>query len=165
MKKIILLLLSFVFLSCSKNDEDMESRGGITEETISYLHNNSSKKWKITHYYSNYEEQILDEALTNCMKDDVYIFYFDSNECEVTFGDSSCYANYTDVVAETAAAEYNFYSSQKKLYLSFGRGAYNDLNVQTSWSITTSCLLLNPEKMIFTNGKDNSGVGIVFERI
>ncbi len=164
MKKTILLLLLFIIISCSNNDELPEE--GISAESIAFLHNDNFKNWKITHYYTNYEEKVLDEDLTKCMQDDVYTFFSDKKEGEVQFGENSCYKNYNDVAGESALASYEYSSENRKLDLYFGRGAYSTENkVQTAWSISTSCELMTQDKMIFSDKTDGSGIKIIFERI
>ncbi len=164
MKKIIYLLGSVLLLSCTNNEETITT--GIQPEQLTHLHNNDSKSWKITHYYSDYGNQILDNDYTTCMKDDVYIFKVNERLGEVLFGDNSCYANYSDVDGETAVVNYTYFSEEGKLYLDFGRGAYsNENNVQTAWLVVLSCDYLSEDKMIFTNGAENDGVGVVFEKL
>lgn len=168
MKKTILLFLtSLIVVSCSDTDVIAPvDKKEISAESIVYLHENASKKWKITNYYSNYESKVLDEDLMSCIKDDVYTFFNDKEESEIVFGDSSCYAGYKDEYEETSVATYAYYSEDKKLYLYFGRGAYfTEKKIQSAWSIVTSCEYISADKMIFTNGIEGSGVGIVFEVI
>lgn len=167
MKKTTLLLLLFILLvSCFGNDKIIEKEVGITEEMLVFIHNNSSKKWKITKYYSHFNNEILDEHLTNCMKDDVYTFYFDKGESTIEFGENSCYERFTDLTNELSMANYSFHPDANTLFLDFGRGAYFEKGkVTVFWSKVTSADLISEDKMIFTNGRDGNGVGIVFEKV
>lgn len=165
-KTTLLLLLSILLVSCFGNDEIVEKEEGITEEMLVFIHNNGSKKWKITKYYSHYNNEILDEDLTNCMKDDVYTFYFDKGESTIEFGESSCYEEYTYLTDEYSMARYSFDPDSNKLFLSFGRGAYSEERKQyVFWSKIISAHLISEDKMIFTSGIDGNGDGIVFEKI
>lgn len=164
MKPIIALFLLTVFFSCTKNEELIID--GISKDEVTLLHDESSKKWRVTEFYSNYKGKILDTDKTDCMKDDVYTFFHDKNEAKVEFGNNSCYSNYNDIDGESAVATYSYSLKDRKLGLDFGRGAYNETNkVQTAWVFSTTCIFMSSDKMIFTQNKNGEGKGIVFEKI
>ncbi|CAL2104642.1 conserved exported protein of unknown function [Tenacibaculum sp. 190130A14a] len=166
MKKITVLFVLLTSLMACSDSEDFAKKEGIDASQLELLHANSSKKWRITHFYTNYKAEILDEEMTDCVKDDVYTFFTDEKEAQIDLGANSCYANYTDVTNELAGAIYSYYPEDRVLYLDFGRGAYAALNkITTSWAIITSCKFLSEDRMVFTNGIDGNGKGIVFERI
>jgi len=172
MKKITLLFSALItliiFESCSGDDTMIEFNdpSNILEEELTYLHNDNIKKWKLTKYYSAYRDDQLDTDLTNCFQDDTYIFLADNTASNTEFGNNSCYANYPEVSDEISSAVYSYYPDAQSLYLDFTRGYYSSQDNTTSLTlIILKCILLTPEKMIFTNGVENSGIGLVFEKV
>jgi hypothetical protein len=141
--------------------------GVISKEAMIDLHNNGSKKWKLTGYYSNYKEDSLNDDLTKCMSDEIFTFFNDNNQAYIELGNESCYANLPDTEEELVVATYDYEEEKEKLYLTFTRGRYSSVNNITSVSIIIlKCVLLTPNKMVFTSGgSENDGRGLVFENI
>ena len=158
------LFILLILTNCSNDDDIIEPDDPtiITEESLINLHDNNNKRWRITSYYSSYSDLKLDINFTNCMNDDIYTFSVNDRNSDTEFGNEVCYNNYPN---EISSATYTYYPENQKLYLDFARGGYSG-QISTFELRVTKCILLTEEKMIFTSGgEDNSGIGLVFEKV
>ncbi|WP_430409378.1 hypothetical protein [Kordia sp.] len=155
------LIILLILTNCS-NDDDIGDPTIITEESLIYLHDNNTKRWQITSYYSSYKDLELNIEFTDCVSDDIYTFYVNDTNSDTEFGSEVCYNNFPN---EASSASYNYNSEFQELYLNFSRGGYSSQDAYYEFFIA-KCIFLTEEKMIFTHGgEDNSGVGLVFEKV
>ena len=156
------LLGLLMLTNCSEDDVEPLDPSIIPSESMAFLHNNNSKKWRITSYYSSFKDLVIEEAYTSCVNDDTYTFSSTDRNSVTEFGEIICFENFPE---EISAAVYTYYPEEQRLYLDFSRGGYSS-TVSSFELIITKCILLTEEKMIFVNGEErNYGIGLVFEKV
>lgn len=163
---LILTLTHLICISCSDEDVKEPFVKEIQPEQLKFLHNNASKKWKITAYYKNYAHQFMDDDKLYCLKDEVFTFKQSTKEVDVALGDDSCFNNRSDLLEEHVFVKYFYLEDSKKLFLEFSVGATFSPNIYQGNTRLPSCLKLTEDEMFFTIGDDlNNDIGIVFSKI
>ena len=116
---LIVLVLS---TNCSKDDTITDLNPEvITQEKMLFFHNNDRKNWRITQYYSNYYEEIKDNKVTDCLKDDIYTFSNEFDNSIINLGSERCFLDEGTVTTEIANARYFYDATAKTLTIKFKR--------------------------------------------
>ncbi|NER17109.1 hypothetical protein [Spongiivirga citrea] len=165
MKKLVYTFASFLilFTSCTKDAAIEESSERFSIEDVNLIHENSEKKWRIINVFEKYDDGIIDEDLTECLKDEIYTFKSNTGEAEVEFGSTSCYP-YPELINDGGGAKYTFYEESGDFYLDFSYGASFNNNTSTGTSRVYGCISITEDTMIFANG-EGRGHGLIFEAL
>ncbi len=111
-----LILLSLFFASCNSDDSPVNQ---FTAQDLSLIHGDAEKTWRITAFYSNYDQRIL-HNFNDCYLDDQYIFKAVTEDVEAILGQSGCYWDMPDEAAATVS--YSFNPENGRIMLNHGRG-------------------------------------------
>ncbi|RKS53512.1 hypothetical protein BC962_1764 [Gillisia mitskevichiae] len=151
---LLVVLLLFVFSSCSK-DDDNKLYKTYTSEDLKLIHMDSSKIWKLEAYYNAYPDFL--HSQNDCYIDETYIFKTDGI-VEVIAGTENCY--YGD--SEISASEYTFYEERGSVYLSMvKRKVSGDMVSNLVFSLPL--MELEADRMLFAAGeKGGYGRSLVF---
>lgn len=115
----LLFITTLLFVGCGSDDTPGNQ---FSLDDLSLVHGNSEKTWKITAFYSNYDQQILHD-FNDCFVDDLYTFKSETETLEVQLGPLGCYWNEPEV--EDANITYSFNAEAGQILLQHGRGESN----------------------------------------
>ncbi|QXP67998.1 hypothetical protein [Polaribacter sp. AHE13PA] len=145
---IFLLILTTLFLyNCSKDEKAIDVRYTIND--LQKIHGNGSKTWKIEGFYKTYENDLLSE-FNDCYTDDEYTFFYDTNEAQVTLGNTYCY--YDNPTEQDGRLTYSFHESTGKIFINISKGESLDENFRNMLTIL-SLEELSETRMVFTGGE------------
>ena len=93
----------------------------------------------------------------------MYTFFYDTNEAQVTLGNTSCF--YNDPTEQVGRLTYSFYEDSGKIFINSSRGESLDKNFRTELFIL-GLEELSETKMVFTAGESpNYGKTLVFKAV
>ncbi|GAB5524684.1 MAG: hypothetical protein Roseis2KO_25560 [Roseivirga sp.] len=142
-----LILLSLFFASCSRDDTPADQ---FTPQDLSLIHDDSEKTWRITAFYSNYDQRILHD-FNDCYMDDQYTFKASTEDVETLLGQQGCYWINPDEAAATIS--YSFNPENGLITLNHGRGESNG-NEFASNFFFIQLLELSETRMLFADDID-----------
>lgn len=124
---ISLVLISCFLASCSSDDTPVNQ---FTAQDLSLIHGDSEKTWRITAFYTNYDQKSL-HPFNDCYVDDQYTFKADTEDVEAILGELGCYWDEPDEAVATVS--YFFNQDNGHITLNHGRGEARDDDFASSF--------------------------------
>ncbi|MCE7994972.1 MAG: hypothetical protein HEP71_23545 [Roseivirga sp.] len=111
-----LVLVSCFLASCSSDDTPVDQ---FTAQDLSLMHSDSEKTWRITAFYTHYDQRTL-HPFNDCYVDDQYTFKADTEDVEAMLGQQGCYWDAPEQAVATVS--YSFNPDNGRITLNHGRG-------------------------------------------